>query len=103
MNPRDIDEHFSGNYLDEATILKLARQPNSSSLMAGELIDKLTILEIKEKRMTVIAFGHNLKKLSKNHRLKVALHLINDARPISDLLLPEQPCTRVPWAIIPIQ
>ena len=33
----DVDEHFSGNYLDEATILKLARDKNYSTASVGKV------------------------------------------------------------------
>src|SRR5271155_761786 len=33
----DVDEHFSGNYLDEATILKLARDKGYSTAAIGKL------------------------------------------------------------------
>src|ERR1700728_1269948 len=33
----DIDEHFSGNYLDEATILKLARDKGYSTASVGKI------------------------------------------------------------------
>ena len=33
----DIDEHFSGNYLDEATILKLARDKGYSTAAIGKI------------------------------------------------------------------
>ncbi len=42
-------------------------------------------------------------RLLSDHRLKFALHLINDPCPVSDLLLSKQPCTRIPWAIASIQ
>ena len=33
----DVDEHFSGNYLDEATILKLARDKGYSTASVGKI------------------------------------------------------------------
>ena len=33
----DVDEHFSGNYLDEATILKLARDKGYSTASIGKI------------------------------------------------------------------
>jgi hypothetical protein len=33
----DVDDHFSGNYLDEATILKLAREAGFSTAAAGKI------------------------------------------------------------------
>ena len=33
----DIDEHFSGNYLNEATILKLARDKGYSTASIGKI------------------------------------------------------------------
>ena len=33
----DVDEHFSGNYLDEATILKLARDKGYSTAAVGKI------------------------------------------------------------------
>ena len=33
----DVDEHFAGNYLDEATILKLARDKGYSTASVGKI------------------------------------------------------------------
>ena len=33
----DVDEHFAGNYLDEATILKLARDKGYSTASVGKV------------------------------------------------------------------
>ena len=33
----DVDEHFAGNYLDEATILKLARDKGYSTASIGKI------------------------------------------------------------------
>src|SRR4051812_35223176 len=41
--------------------------------------------------------------VSNNHRSKRRPHLIDDLRPVSNLPLPEQPCTGIPRAIVPIQ
>jgi hypothetical protein len=47
--------------------------------------------------------GHVRQRIKRSHRPKFILHLINNSCPVSDLLLPEQPYTWVPRAIVPIQ
>jgi hypothetical protein len=44
----DIDEHFSGNYLDEATILKLARDKGYSTAAIGKIGPTLIFDSTKE-------------------------------------------------------
>ena len=44
-----------------------------------------------------------LQPVSQDRSAKFVLHLINDVCPVPNLLLPEQPCARVPRTIVPIQ
>jgi hypothetical protein len=50
----DIDEHFSGNYLDEATILKLARAEGYSTAAVGKIGPTLIFDHTKEGRQQTI-------------------------------------------------
>ncbi len=50
----DIDEHFSGNYLDEATILKLARDKGYSTAAVGKIGPTLIFDHTKEGRAQTI-------------------------------------------------
>ncbi|HKH80038.1 MAG TPA: alkaline phosphatase family protein, partial [Methylovirgula sp.] len=50
----DIDEHFSGNYLDEATILKLARDKGYSTAAIGKIGPTLIFDSTKEARPQTI-------------------------------------------------
>ena len=50
----DVDEHFSGNYLDEATILKLARDKGYSTAAIGKVGPTLMFDHTKEGREQTI-------------------------------------------------
>jgi Type I phosphodiesterase / nucleotide pyrophosphatase len=50
----DVDEHFSGNYLDEATILKLARDKGYSTAAVGKIGPALIFDHTKEGRALTI-------------------------------------------------
>jgi hypothetical protein len=50
----DVDEHFSGNYLDEATILKLARDKGYSTAAVGKIGPTLIFDHTKEGRAQTI-------------------------------------------------
>ena len=50
----DIDEHYSGNYLDEATILKLARDKGYSTAAVGKIGPTLMFDHTKEGRAQTI-------------------------------------------------
>ena len=50
----DIDEHYSGNYLDEATILKLARDKGYSTAAVGKIGPTLIFDHTKEGRAQTI-------------------------------------------------
>ena len=50
----DVDEHFSGNYLDEATILKLARDKGYSTAAVGKIGPTLMFDHTKEGRAQTI-------------------------------------------------
>jgi len=50
----DVDEHFSGNYLDEATILKLARDKGYSTAAVGKIGPTLIFDSTKEGRAQTI-------------------------------------------------
>jgi predicted AlkP superfamily pyrophosphatase or phosphodiesterase len=50
----DVDEHFAGNYLDEATILKLARDKGYSTAAIGKIGPTLIFDHTKEGRAQTI-------------------------------------------------
>ena len=50
----DVDEHFSGNYLDEATILKLARDKGYSTAAVGKIGPTVIFDHTKEGRERTI-------------------------------------------------
>ncbi len=50
----DVDEHFSGNYLDEATILKLARDKGYSTAAVGKIGPTLIFDHTKQGREQTI-------------------------------------------------
>ena len=50
----DVDEHFSGNYLDEATILKLARDKGYSTAAVGKIGPTLIFDHTEEGRAQTI-------------------------------------------------
>ncbi|HEY1746938.1 MAG TPA: alkaline phosphatase family protein [Xanthobacteraceae bacterium] len=50
----DVDEHFAGNYLDEATILKLAREAGFSTAAVGKIGPTLIFDHTKEGRAHTI-------------------------------------------------
>ncbi len=50
----DVDEHFSGNYLDEATILKLARDKGYSTAAIGKIGPTLIFDHTREARAQTI-------------------------------------------------
>ena len=52
----DVDDHFSGDYLDEATILKLARDKGYSTAAVGKIGPTLIFDHTKEGRAQTIIF-----------------------------------------------
>ena len=50
----DVDEHFAGDYLDEATILKLAREAGFSTAAVGKIGPTLIFDHTKDGRAQTI-------------------------------------------------